>query len=81
MKATLKEIKINTKQAWYLSTGYSSLRIRSVDQHFVVLTGQDLTQRLYHCTPETVVYDSPEEADKQYSKEIELLKAMSAPNS
>jgi len=79
MKTTLKEIKGQTNdnvKAWYLPTGFGSLRVRSVDNDYHVLTGQDLSQRSYACTPETAVYDSPEKADKMYAHEMKSLKSI-----
>ena len=79
MKTTLREIKngMNDKvKVWYLPAGFGSLRILGISNNYFVLTGQDLNQRSYACSPDTVVYDSPEEADKMYEHEMKSLKAI-----
>ena len=79
MKTTLGEIKngMNDKvKVWYLPTGFGSPRVRGIDNNYMVLTGQDLSQRSYACGPDTKVYDSPEEASEMYKHEMEALKAI-----
>jgi len=75
---TLAEIKMKklNPEDYFLPTGFGAKRIAGITEDWWVIIGRNLSRRSFHCTPQTTVYTTAEEADKEIIDGNMILKKL-----